>query len=447
MAENKTRDMTEGKPLKLILQFAIPLLFGNLFQQLYSMVDTIIVGKFLGVDALAAVGATGAITFLIIGFCGGMCDGFALPVAQKFGGKKFDELKKVVGNIVVLVILLAIVVTAFTLFFCGDILRLMNTPEDIIGMSYDYLIIIFAGIPATLLFNVTSGLMKALGNAKIPVYILFFSSAVNIVLDLLFIIVFGMGVSGAAYATILAQAMSGIIGLVYIIRNLELIHIKKTHLKLEWTYVSSLLKMGFPMGFQYTITAVGIVVMQIALNGLGSLAIAASTAAMKVDMITEVVFQALGATMATYCGQNVGARKYDRVKTGLKNSTVIGAIYSLVVGLIFIFAGKYLLLIVINANETEALRLGAEYLLVLGIFYIPLCMVNVFRFTIQGMGFAGFAVIAGIAELIGRSAMSIIFVPYIGFWAICLAGPVAWVLADAFLIPAFFWCMKKLKKG
>lgn len=447
MAKDNTKNLTEGKPLKLIFQFAIPLWFGYLFQQVYGMVDTMIVGKAIDVKALAAVGATGCICFLIIGFCCGVCDGFALPVAQRFGANDYQGLKKMVGNAIVMALALCVVLTTVTIILCGNIIDWMRTPKDIKDMAYNYLLIIFIGIPGSMLYNFSAGLLRAVGNSKVPLYILAISSALNIGLDLLFILVFHWGVAGAAWATIISQMISGVLAVAYIYWRMPVLHLEREHLRLEGGTCKILLGMGLPMGFQYSITAIGTVAVQTSVNGLGSEYVAGMTAASKIDMLTETVFSSFGATMATFSGQNVGAGKYERVKKGLLDTTLVIGIYSIIVGLVFGFLGKPLLMLYVKSSEVEVLKHGYTCLLWLGVFYIPLAVLNLFRFTIQGMGFSAFSLFAGIAELVGRSAVALLLVPVFGYIAACFASPAAWILACVFLVPAFFWCLNKLRKS
>lgn len=442
MQEN-TKDLTVGKPIKLIMNFAIPLWFGYLFQQVYNIVDTIIVGKGLGVDAISAVGATGSVCFLIIGFACGVCDGFALPVAQWFGAKNEKQLKKSVGNACVIMVALATLMTVLTVLLCRNILQWMNTPENIFDMTYSYLIVILIGIPGSMLFNFAAALLRAVGNSKVPVYILVLSSALNIILDLLFVIVLKWGVAGAAWATIISQAVSGVCGVAFIVLKIPVLHFAKTDLLLEKETSKRLLWMGLPMGFQYSITAIGTVVIQAAVNELGSIYIAAMSVAIRIQMFAETVITAFSATMATYCGQNVGARKLDRVRRGLLDITLVACIYSVIVGVVFSIWGKYFIMIFVKAKEIEVLEAGATCLTIMGLFFIPLAILNIFRFSIQGMGFSALSLFAGLAELIGRVAVAIIFVPIYGFVAACYASPVAWISACLFLVPAFFWCLRK----
>ena len=395
MTRNNSKDLTVGSPTRLILGFSLPLLLGMLFQQVYSLMDTIIVGRFLSVSALAAVGSTGSICFLIIGFCQGVCAGFSLPIAQRFGAKDEKGLKKYVGNAGIVSVIIAITMTALTVLLCGQILTWMNTPSDIYDLAYQYLIVIFAGIPATILYNMLSGYLRSLGNSVIPVIFLIIAAVLNIGFDLLFILVFNMGVFGAAFATVLSQCISGVLCIIYIAKNVPLLHVSRNDLELDSSYVRNLMIMGLPMGFQYSITAIGSVILQTAVNGLGSIAVASMTAASRISMFVMCPFDALGSTMATYSGQNVGAAKFKRVKKGLISASVIGSIYSVLIFVALLFIANYLIYLFVSPSETEVVAQAHQFLLTSAFFYIPLVLVNTVRFTIQGMGFSGFAMFAG----------------------------------------------------
>ena len=445
MATKKSavKDLTNGSPVKLILGFALPLLLGMLFQQFYSMVDTIIVGKFLGAKALAAVGSTGSINFMIVGFCMGVCSGFAIPVAQMFGAGDRKALCRYVGNGAVLAGILSVVMTVLVCIWCRDILILMKTPSDILDGAYAYIFVIFLGIPLMVLYNQTSAIMRSLGDSRSPLIFLGISSILNIVLDLA--LVRPMGVAGTAWATIIAQGVSGFLCLFYMKKKFTILAFTREDWKLHKHYVLNLCNMGIPMGLQYSITAIGSVILQTAVNGLGSTAVASVTAAGKISMFCCCPFDALGSTMATYAGQNVGAKKLDRVTQGLKAASLIGIIYSLIAFVILFFGGKYIALLFMDADQTEIIDRVAMFLIGNSMFYIPLTFVNVVRFTIQGMGFSTFAILAGVCEMAARSLVGFCLVPVFGFLPACFASPLAWIFADAFLIPAFFHCMKKLK--
>ena len=447
MANNTTKDMTSGSTMKLILGFAVPLLMGMLFQQVYSLVDTIIVGRFLGVSALAAVGATGSINFLIVGFCQGICNGFALPVAQRFGAKDYGGLRKYVGNSAVLAIIFGGAITLITVIACRPILELMQTPSDIINLSYNYIVVIFAGIPAIMLYNILSAYLRSLGDSVTPVIFLVISAGLNIGLDLLFIVTFKWGVFGAAFATVLSQAVSGILCLILIIKKFDILHLKRDDWKLDWDYARYLLIIGLPMGLQYSITAIGSVILQSSVNTLGSTAVASMTAGSRISMFVVCPFDALGSTMATFGGQNVGAGRLDRLGRGLRSAVTLGAIYSALILVVLIFFGRDLILLFVNASEVTVIAQAKQFLVTNAAFYLMLALVNIVRFLIQGMGFSGFAVFAGVFEMVARALVGLVFVPIFGFIAACFASPLAWIFADCFLIPAFFHCRKKLQSA
>ena len=438
------KDMTNGSPSKHILGFAVPMLFGMLFQQFYNLVDTIIVGKTLGVEALAGVGATGSINFMIIGFCMGGCNGFVIPVAQCFGAKKPADLRKYVFNGYICSIVFAIVLTLASVIFCRRILIIMNTPADIIDHAYNYIVVIFIGIPTVFLYNMVSGVIRSLGDSKTPVVFLVLSSIINVVLDFFLILVCKMGVAGAGWATVTSQLISGLTCLIYMYKKYDILKGDKSERVLDRRFITNLCMNGVPMGLQYSITAIGSTILQAAVNTLGSTYVAAMTAGSKMFNFTCCPFDALGSTMATYAGQNVGAAKIKRLGQGVRSAMIIGSVYSVLSLIALYFTTDYIALLFVNASETTIIALTRQFILASACFYIPLTGVNVVRFCIQGMGFSVFAISAGILEMIGRAFAAIILIPNIGFIGACLASPIAWIAADAFLFPAFIHCAKKL---
>lgn len=438
------KNMTNGSPSKHILGFAVPMLFGMLFQQFYNLVDTIIVGKTLGVEALAGVGATGSINFMIIGFCMGVCNGFVIPVAQCFGAKKPADLRKYVFNGYICSIVFAIVLTLASVIFCRRILIIMNTPADIIDHAYNYIVVIFIGIPTVFLYNMVSGVIRSLGDSKTPVVFLVLSSIINVVLDFFLILVCKMGVAGAGWATVTSQLISGLTCLIYMYKKYDILKGDKSERVLDRRFITNLCMNGVPMGLQYSITAIGSTILQAAVNTLGSTYVAAMTAGSKMFNFTCCPFDALGSTMATYAGQNVGAAKIKRLGQGVRSAMIIGSIYSVLSLVALYFTTDYIALLFVNASETTIIALTRQFILASACFYIPLTGVNVVRFCIQGMGFSVFAISAGILEMIGRAFAAIILIPSIGFMGACLASPIAWIAADAFLFPAFIHCAKKL---
>ena len=438
------KDMTNGSPSKHILGFAVPMLFGMLFQQFYNLVDTIIVGKTLGVEALAGVGATGSINFMIIGFCMGVCNGFVIPVAQCFGAKKPADLRKYVFNGYICSIVFAIVLTLASVIFCRRILIIMNTPADIIDHAYNYIVVIFIGIPTVFLYNMVSGVIRSLGDSKTPVVFLVLSSIINVVLDFFLILVCKMGVAGAGWATVTSQLISGLTCLIYMYKKYDILKGDKSERVLDRRFITNLCMNGVPMGLQYSITAIGSTILQAAVNTLGSTYVAAMTAGSKMFNFTCCPFDALGSTMATYAGKNVGAAKIKRLGQGVRSAMIIGSVYSVLSLIALYFTTDYIALLFVNASETTIIALTRQFILASACFYIPLTGVNVVRFCIQGMGFSVFAISAGILEMIGRAFAAIILIPNIGFMGACLASPIAWIAADAFLFPAFIHCAKKL---
>ncbi|MFR8463845.1 MAG: MATE family efflux transporter [Lachnospira eligens] len=438
------KDMTNGSPSKHILGFAVPMLFGMLFQQFYNLVDTIIVGKTLGVEALAGVGATGSINFMIIGFCMGVCNGFVIPVAQCFGAKKPADLRKYVFNGYICSVVFSIVLTLASVIFCRRILIVMNTPADIIDHAYNYIVVIFIGIPTVFLYNMVSGVIRSLGDSKTPVVFLVLSSIINVVLDFFLILVCKMGVTGAGWATVTSQLISGLTCLIYMYKKYDILKGDKSERVLDRRFITNLCMNGVPMGLQYSITAIGSTILQAAVNTLGSTYVAAMTAGSKMFNFTCCPFDALGSTMATYAGQNVGAAKIKRLGQGVRSAMIIGSVYSVLSLIALYFTTDYIALLFVNASETTIIALTRQFILASACFYIPLTGVNVVRFCIQGMGFSVFAISAGILEMIGRAFAAIILIPNIGFMGACLASPIAWIAADAFLFPAFIHCAKKL---
>lgn len=447
-----TKNLTIGHPLKIIFTFAFPVFLGCLFQQFYNLVDTIIVGQFLGVKALAAVGSTGSLNFLILGFCMGLCAGFAIPIAQKFGGADYTSMRQLVFNSWILLLISCFVLTIPSVVLCRPLLLLLKTPEDVIDMAYSYFVIILAGIPVTLFYNLLAGIIRAVGDSKTPLYFLIISALLNIALDLIFIAVLKWGIPGAAYATVISQGVSGILCFFYMEAKFEILRLRKKDKVLSGQKVISLLGIGVPMGLQYSITAIGSVILQAAVNILGSMYVASVAAAQKITVFFSTPFDALGTTMATYGGQNVGAKKFERLNSGLFWGCLVGFVYSAIGFLIMFFFSKNLALLFISKNESaETINQIAQnvrmFLLANSGFYFLLTLVNAVRFLIQGMGFSKTAILAGAFELIGRAVIGIIFVPIFGFPAACFASPLAWVLADAFLIPAYFMCREKLIKA
>ena len=444
-----TKDLTAGSPMRLIAGFALPTLLGMLFQQLYNLVDTMIVGRLLGSHALAAVGSTGSINFFVIGFCMGVCSGFAIPVAQRMGAGEYSKMRRYAANAAWLSVLFAAVLTAVTGLLCGTILTVMRTPDDIFAGARSYIFIIFMGIPATFLYNLLAGIIRSLGDSKTPVYFLALSSVLNIALDFILILWADMGVAGAAAATVASQAVSGMACLLYMRKKYPILRMLREERRLDLHSCGVLCAMGIPMGLQYSITAIGSIVLQSSVNALGSLYVAAVAAGSKVYQLLACPFDAMGATMATYCGQNVGACKLDRLGQGVRACSLLGLGYSiLALGAMLLFAPQCALLF-LDSSELDAvllIRLTTRYIMIQSVFFFPLALVNIVRFSIQGMGFSPFAILAGVLEMAARTGVGLLLVPVFGYTAACFASPAAWLCADLFLVPASVFCIGRLRR-
>ena len=428
----------------LILSFGIPLLLGYLFQQLYNVVDTAIVGKTLGGQALAAVGATSSVNFLVVGFCTGVTAGFSIPVSREFGANRPGGLRRYVTNGAWLSILFALLLTVITVLGCRGILTAMQTPEDILERSRIYIGTIFAGLPAYFLYNYCAGVLRAMGDSKTPVFFLILSSVTNVVLDVLFIMAFHWDVFGAAFATVLSQLLAGLGCLIRLCVSFPILEMEPGDWRWNWERVGHLCMMGLPMGLQYSITGIGSVMIQSAVNTLGTAYVTAVTAASKVFVFLACPYDAMGSTMATYGGQNVGARRWEHLHQGMGACVILGAIYSLIALVVVFFCSTPLTMLFLDQASAYLAPLSRQYLMIEVLFFFPLALVNIVRFMIQGMGFSPLATLAGLLEMVARAGASL-FVPALGFLAACFASPAAWILADLFLIPAYFYCCRHLR--
>ena len=437
------KDMTTGSPLKCILRFCIPLLIGNLFQQFYNLADSILVGRILGLNAFAGVGVTGALNFLIIGFALGVCSGLSIPISQSFGAGRTDLVRKRTAQLVWLGFGISVLIQIVCFFWTDDLLRLMNTPKEIFDDAYRYIFLIFMGVGATMLYNLSSAVLRALGDSRTPLHFLVGAVAINVFLDILFMKYLHTGVEGAAWATILSQLASGIACVLYILRKIPFMNIRRSDLRPDWRIMRLMLRIGVPMGAQFAITAVGSIIMQSAVNGLGATAVAAVSAAAKVHNIVAAPLESCGIAMATYCGQNLGAGRIDRIRRGVLDTTVVSMLYCVAAFLFNYTAGQKVALLFVDASEIRVLRLAQQYLVAMSAFYPTLAVIFIFRNGLQGMGYSGLATLAGVCEMIGRTAAALLLIPRIGYPGACWASPIAWILADAFLLPAYFHVRRK----
>lgn len=439
-------DMTVGKPAKILLNFMIPVFIGNVFQQFYNMVDAIIVGKFVSTKALAAVGSTGTIAFLILGFFMGLTAGFTVLTAQKFGAGKMREMRQTVASAAFLSLIITVIITAVSMLGMHRLLVFMNTPSDIFRDAYAYIMIICGGIFAQVLYNLLASILRALGNSKTPLYFLVLSALMNIVLDLVFIVVFHMGAAGAAWATVISQGVSGLLCLIYIAKAVPELHLTKDDWKVRRNLAFNQIRVGIPMGLQFSITAIGAMMVQSSLNILGSFAVAAFTAGNKIENLFSQAFVALATAVSTYNAQNIGGRKLERVRQGFRAADVIGVVYALVTGIFLIFWGKYFSFLFISDNMESVLPMVDIYVKCVGAFFIPLYVVNTYRNGIQGMGYGMLPMLSGVAELLGRGMMAVLAARRSSFFLACMASPMAWIFSTAILIVMYIFVMKDMKK-
>ena len=437
------KDMTTGSPAWAIFHFVLPVFLGNVFQQFYSMADTIIVGKFVGNKALAAVGSTGTIMFLIITSLIGMTVGFTVLTSQRFGAGDMDGMRKTVGCAAILSVIVSVVATAVSMLGMRSLLTIMNTPADIFDDAYAYIMIICGGIFAQVLYNYLASVLRALGNSRTPLYFLILAALLNIVLDLVFIIQFHAGAAGAAYATVISQGVSGVLCLLYNWKKVPVLHLKRSDWRLDWHIAKLQLGLGLPMALQYSITAIGTIMVQSALNSLGSTLVAAFTAASKIEQVVTQAYVALGTAMATFCAQNMGAGKISRIRRGFRDATLMGIVYSLFAALLVVTVGKYMTYLFISEEIETILPSVDIYLKCVAAFFIPLTVVNLYRNGLQGMGFGFLPMMAGVAELVGRGVTAVIAAGYGSYFGICMASPMAWVLAGGLLILMYFYIMKQ----
>lgn len=442
-----TTDLTVGKPLFQILRFALPLVLGTLFQQLYSFADTVIVGRCLGTDALGAVGTTYSLNFLILGFVQGACVGFGIPVAETFGAKDQGGLRKYLFNGALLCVVLSVVFTLFTTLMAGPLLQLIHTPEELYADAVLYIRIIFLGIPATVLYNYASSVLRAMGDSQHPFYFLLAASVLNIGLDYLLIVSMGMGVDGAAIATVLSQLLSGgLCAFWFFTRTAkqEELTFRSQSSLLSAGHCKRLAYIGFPMGFEYSVSAIGAVIMQDAINLLGSTAVAAQTAGEKIRQMFTLPMESVGMAMATYVGQNHGAHRTDRIKQGIKDGCTIQLTYCVAAWVVIFFIKPYAVGLVLGDADPAVTAGAIQYLAIMSMLFCFHGLLMIFRNTLQGLGYSVQAIISGVGELIGRSLGGLLAVKTgLGYVGICLSNPFAWGLA---MLYCMFMVRRVLKR-
>ena len=446
MSADTTNDMTSGSPVRLILQFMIPVCLGNIFQQFYNVADSIVAGQFIGVNALAAIGSTGSLMFFVTGWLNGLSSGFAILVSQRFGAKRYDQMRHYVAMSIYLAAAFAIVMTVGLLILNEPILRMMNFSDEIMPDVTAYMGIIYAGLIVTAAYNSLAAFLRALGDSKSPLYFLIISAVINVVLDIAFIVCFGMGVEGCAYATVIAQGISAVLCFVYILKKFPILHLKEEDFRISFRSFGHLLSLGIPMGLQFSITAIGTIIVQGAVNVYGEIYMAGFAAAGKLQNIIATVFTAFGATIATFVGQNRGAGKMDRVKTGVKYTQIMILIWSVVTMALVFFFGKYMMLLFVSASETEVIDAASVYFRTVFWCYPFLGSIFLYRNTLQGMGYGLVPMLGGVFELAARSAIVMTVAGRTSFAGVCLSDPAAWIAALIPLVPYYIYTMRKWEK-
>lgn len=438
-----TSDMTTGKPAKLILQFMIPVFLGNIFQQFYNLADAVIAGRYLGVNALAAVGSTSPLVFLVIGWMNGITSGFAIMIAQSFGARKIDRMRHYLAMSLYLCTGFVIVLTIALIFLNYPILRMMQAPEALIDDIAGYMHVIYTGLVVTAAYNGLAAVLRALGDSRSPLYFLIISAIINVVLDVVFIVYGNTGVVGCAYATVISQGISALLCLIYMVRKFDILKLHKKDFRVVWYSIVRLLGLGVPMGLQFSITAISIIVVQGAVNSLGPTYIAAFAAAGKIQNIVTAVFVAFGATIATYAGQNRGAQRMDRVHEGVKVTQIMIIIWGVVIWILMIVFGETLTKIFVSGAEKEVLSASARYFQTVAWCYPFLGSIFLYRNVLQGIGYGLVPMMGGIFELIARAAVVAALAKSMGYLGVCLTDPAAWIAALIPIVPYYFYIMKK----
>lgn len=422
-----TKDLTSGSPAKLILLFSLPLIAGNIFQQTYLLVDTLIIGRCLGVSALAAVGCSGCLMFLLIGFVLGFTNGLSIYTGQCFGSGDMDGVRKSAAACLLISAGTAIILTTVGILTARPLLRLIQTPPEVLDMAYSFISIIYGGVAVSILFNMLMNFIRALGDSATPLYFLIFSTVANILLEILFIPVMGWGVSGAATATVICQMISTLLCFIYIVKKMPMLHIVKSDWHLPWSFLWQHLRIGLPMGFQASIIAIGAIILQMSLNNLGEIAIAAYAAAQKIDGIAIQPMMSFGMAMAAYTAQNYGAHKMERINQGVKKCIMMSISFAIIIAIILITFSPWMLEQFVGKGQPQVIEDGHLYLIVNGVCYSILSLLFVFRFTLQGLGQSIVPTIAGVMELIMRSLAAIFLVQLCGYIGACFANPLAWL--------------------
>lgn len=447
MAKEMTKDLTTGSPMKIFIMFSIPILLGNLFQQLYNMVDTIIVGQYLGEEALAAVGTTGCLMFLVLGFANGIAQGFGVMIAQAFGAGNHKQLRHFVALIVVLTILVSLILSLPTTIFSKNLLMLLNVPDNILAMADSYIKVIFAGLILTMAYNVEAGILRGVGDSKTPLYFLLLASVLNIILDFVLIVFAKMGTAGAAYATVIGQGVSAVLCFIYMHVKFPLLRLSREDFYYDWDNSKKLLSLGIPMAINYSITAIGTMILQAAINVFGSSVVASYTAASKIINLTTQTMPSLGTTSATYCGQNLGAGKYGRIYKGMRCGFVLCAIVGVLGAVVSLIAEPWMISMFIPNPTAEAMGYAHIYLVRACTCMIPLAWIFVYRSAMQGLNQALVLMLCGTVELVSRFLVIAIVSKPFGYSGVCWTDPVCWLVTGVMVLAAYLLWERKFKRS
>lgn len=438
------KTLTKGKPAKIIFYFSLPVIAGNLFQLFYTMADTIIVGRTMGADALAAVGSTTVVIYLILCFIQGVTGGYGIVTAQNFGAKNEKGVKESIGASIIQTAVFSLIITVISCLLTDIILKKMNTPQEIYQLSYDYMFVVFAGTGATFFYNLFSNILRTLRDSKTPLYFLVISSLLNIFLDILFIVPFKMGVAGAAWATVLSQLISAVLCALYAVKHFPVTRLKKEDWKSDAETHAKHLKIAFPMGFQMSVMCIGQLAMQSAVNKIGTNAIAGYTAASKIDQMSVLVNNAFGITISNYVAQNYGAGFIGRIKKGVRSCLMIGHAGNIFMGILILATQSFVIPIFMNEPNEEIFLYAKDYLWVIVPFYLLLGLLAIYRSSIQSMGDSITPFLACIIELFSRIFCALYLSLYFGYKGICFSTPFAWIGALCILIPVYYRTIRKI---
>lgn len=440
---NKVTDMTVGNPIRLLIQFAIPMMIGNVFQQLYNIVDSIIVGKLVGTDALAAIGVTGSVTFLFFALCNGIGTGGGIITSQYFGSGDTSLVKKCIANVAYIMIVFPLIVGIIAFIVTEPLLIFLETPSEVMQDAVTYMHVMCVGLAFVSIYNYVASMLRALGDSRTPLYFLIFSCILNTILDLVFVYFFGMGVFGAAVATLISQFVSGVICLFYAFRFNSYFKLGKEDLRINGKIIWNAVRIGIPMSLQFSLIAISCMALQRVVNKFGPVAIAAFTATSRIEQVIHQPYQTLGTALSTYTGQNYGAKKYSRIRLGYRKSMLLMAVFTAAMLPIMQIFGKQITSIFVN--DPEVIEMGAIALRITSIFYIFLGVIYVVRGVLNGVGDAFFALLNGIVEVVGRFVVPIALtmVSFIGLWGIWWSVGIVWLISGFSAWLRYVWYNKK----